>query len=364
MSMSSLILKPTELCNFKCTFCSSTSIAAHSAQRLDLDYVFQFLKRFPETETIIINGGDPLMIAPQYYWDLIRHLDENEYRANISITSNLWPFYKNPKKWEKLFLNERVGVATSFNYGPGRVKGDLTLFTEEDFWAVSNAMLEYIGYRPDFISVITEENEHLAVKNVELAKEMSGGKPAELLEDGTKIGVECILNHAMSSGEIKVDPKTGHKMGHKGNPYLLSKIYRIYLEIYEKGLMPWEFNTKQMSGRLKGEHTVCPQNRKCDEGIRVLQPGGDYYSCGAFGDDQDKPIDFDAEINQGKFFTPLQDDFEIDSMKMDCYSCPMFAICNGCRKTVKDMKEAGVVEDHCRLMKSLANDIMVLNGVA
>ena len=34
-------------------------------------------------------------------------------------------------------------------------------------------MLEYCDYRPDFISVITEENVDNAVKNVELAKYMS-----------------------------------------------------------------------------------------------------------------------------------------------------------------------------------------------
>lgn len=361
-----LIIKPTELCNFKCTFCSSTKITAHSAaatQVLELDKVFQFLKRFPNTSTIIVNGGDPLMVPPQYYWQLIDHLDQHDYKSTISFTSNLWPFLKNPKKWTKLFQHPRMGVATSFNYGPGRVKGDLTLFTEEDLWEVSNAMLEHVGYRPDFISVITDENEHLALKNVELAREMSNGEPARILDDGTKVGVECKLNYAMASGDIVVDPRTGHRMGQADNPYVLAKIYRIYTEIHKAGLMPWEFNTKQMAKRLTGAATICPQNRKCDEGIRTLQPGGDYYSCGAFGDDRDKPISFEQEVLEGKFFTPLQDDIELDSMKHDCYSCPMFAICNGCRKTVKDLKQAGLVEQHCTTMKTLASDVLRANGM-
>ena len=359
-----LIIKPTELCNFKCTFCSSTKIAEHSAQTLDLEKVYQFLKRFPNTQTIIVNGGDPLMIPPQYYWQLIDHLDKHNYGASISFTSNLWPFLKNPKKWTKLFQHPRMGVATSFNYGPGRVKGDLTLFTEEDLWEVSNAMLEHVGYRPDFISVITDENEHLAIKNVELAKEMSGGKPAWIDKTtGTKHGVECKLNYAMASGDIIVDPKTGHRMGQAGNPYLLSKIYKIYVEINRLGLTDWEFNTKQMKKRLQHKPTICPQNRRCDEGIRTIQPGGDYYSCGSFGDDRDKPIDWQAEVIDGGFFTPLQDDIELVSMKEECLTCPMFEICNGCRKTVKDLKEAGVVEQHCKIMKTLAEDILEVNGL-
>jgi L-lysine 2,3-aminomutase len=65
-----LIIKPTEKCNFKCTFCSSTNITDDHSSLLDLKYIYRFLKRFPETNTIIVNGGDPLMVQPEYYWEL------------------------------------------------------------------------------------------------------------------------------------------------------------------------------------------------------------------------------------------------------------------------------------------------------
>ena len=80
--------------------------------------------------------------------------------------------------------------------------------------------------------------------------------------------------------------------GDQKNPYLLSKIYEIYVEIYRQGLASWEFNTKQMMTRLSKGNTSCPQSRGCDEGIRALNPGGDYYSCGSFGDDQYQSINF------------------------------------------------------------------------
>jgi hypothetical protein len=73
-----LIIKPTELCNFKCTFCSSTKISDNRKDELSHDYIFSFLKRFPETKTIIVNGGDPLMMEPEYYWKIIRWLDEHD----------------------------------------------------------------------------------------------------------------------------------------------------------------------------------------------------------------------------------------------------------------------------------------------
>lgn len=341
-----LIIKPTERCNFKCTFCSSTYITDNKAQELDLNHIFKFLARYPETNTIIVNGGDPLMMNPKYYWDIIEHLDTNNLNTTISFTSNLWPFYKNPNKWIDLFNHPRLGVCTSFQYGGGRLKGDLTEFSEQDFWAVSDMMLEKVGYRPDFISVITEENQHLAIKNVELAKRM---------------GVECKLNYAFSSG-----PPTKFKnivMGQEGKPYMLAKIYEIYVQVWEAGLSAWEHNTKQMTQRLRGNTTTCPQNRKCDDGIRTLQPSGDYYSCGAFGDDRQYPIDFAKEMAGPKIY-PISFQPELQSLKQSCFTCPMFSICNGCRKTIKDLKDHNMVESHCYSMKQLAPKIIEANGMA
>ncbi len=340
-----LIIKPTERCNFKCTFCSSTHITDDKALELDLNYVYRFLERYPETNTIIVNGGDPLMMDPQYYWDIIDHLDQIGSHATLSLTSNLWPFYKNPNKWKELFNHPRVGVCTSFQYGGGRLKGDLTEFSEEDFWKVSDAMLEHCGYRPDFITVITEENEHLAIKNVELAKRM---------------GVVCKLNYAFSSG-----PPVKFKniiMGQEGKPYLLAKIYEIYVQIWEAGLADYEFNTTQMTNRLRGKGTTCPQNRNCDSGIRTLQPSGDYYSCGAFGDDRQYPINFEQEMTGPQVF-PIRFKPELQSLKQSCFTCPMFQICNGCRKTIKDLKDYDLIETHCQTMKKIAPKILEANGI-
>ena len=330
-----LIVKPTELCNFKCSFCSSSKITFEdNTATLDLNKIFKFLKRFPETNTIIVNGGDPLMMKPNYYWKIIEFLDKHDMPTSISLTTNLYPFLMKPMKWKELFNHPRVGVSTSFQYGGGRLKGDYSEFTEEDFWKCSNAMLEHVGYRPSFIAVIVPENEDTHIKTVELAKKMD---------------VVCKVNYAMASGS-------------QSAPYQLSKIYERYVEIWKAGLSNWEHNTQQMMVRLRGEPTICPQSRTCDSGIRTLQPEGDYYSCGAFGDDLDKSIDFDYEMSGG-FSTPLSTDLNLLSLKNACYTCPMFEICNGCKKTIKDLKQHNMVEDHCKHMKTLALDIIEANDI-
>lgn len=341
-----LIIKPTEACNFKCTFCSSTNITEDKSAVLDLEYVARFLDRYPGTRTIIVNGGDPLMMKPSYYWEILKLLEERGMSETIvSLTSNLWAFFKKPQMWTELFKHPQIGVTTSFQYGNARLKGDLTPFSESEFWQVSDLFLELVGYRPEFIAVITKENEDTVLDTVRLAK---------------KMGVVCKINYALSSG-TKVFFK-GIEIGNAGSTYLLADIYEKYVEIYKAGLADWEFNTQQMIKTItQSGNTICPQSRTCDSGIRTIQPSGDYYSCGSFGDDKLFGIDFDKEM-AGEFFTPLSEAHELLSLKDSCFTCPMFSICNGCRKTTHDLKSLGLVEQHCQKMKKVAVDIVALSG--
>ena len=114
-----LIIKPTERCNFKCTFCSSTNITDDKSAELGHDQIFRFLERFPDTKTIIVNGGDPLMMSPAYYWKIIDWLDLHEYDTSISFTTNLWPFYKNPEKYFTVDIMAKLeeAVKKEFMYG-------------------------------------------------------------------------------------------------------------------------------------------------------------------------------------------------------------------------------------------------------
>lgn len=319
-----LIIKPTEACNFKCTFCSSTHLVDDKTARLEVSKIAAFLDRFPQTRTIIVNGGDPLMMPPKYYRSILDEIEKRNLQTTISFTSNLWGFYKNPDLWTDIFKHPLVGVATSFNYGTTRRITETQVYTEDIFWKVSDLFLEKVGYRPGFISVITDENLDTAINNVLLAK---------------KMGVECKLNYALASGELSV-------------PLLKGKIYKVYLDIIEQGLADWEYNSKQLLAIKDKKSTSCPLNRECDSNIRCLQPAGDYYSCGAFGDDKLHAIDFTEEVlNAGKLQEPLKASPELAFLKESCLSCPLFSICNGCKKTISDLKRNNIVEEHCNEMQ-------------
>lgn len=336
-----LIIKPLEACNFKCTFCSSTNIASTPYQKLDLQLIERFLQKFPNTNTIIVNGGEPLLMPVSYYWDIVKLIERYVPHCTLSFTTNLWVFYNNPSEWIPLFKHPNVEVGTSFNYGDTRLIKIGQPLTEEIFLDMLEQFNQLIGYVPDFISVINDHNCDTAISNVLLAKQL---------------GNVCKLNYAMCSGAQQT-------------PYMLSKIYETYLKIYQMGLQDYEYNTQQFIKTMNQEYTTCPLSRNCDEHIRCLQPDGDYYSCGSFGDDRQYGIDFDEEMKMDGIFTPLTSDPKLFYLKQECLSCPMFNICNGCKKTINDMKNMGelFIENHCIRMKhvymNFKNPVKLISGV-
>ena len=147
-----LIIKPTEACNFHCTFCSSTNISPEHTKVLDLKYVDDFLTRFPDTNTIIVNGGDPLMVSPSFYYHLIDLVEKHKLNIPISLTTHLWAYYKKPSMWRELFSHPLIQIGTSFNYGNTRLITPTQPLTDVIFKDICYMFREDFGYIPDFIS--------------------------------------------------------------------------------------------------------------------------------------------------------------------------------------------------------------------
>ncbi|RLA63449.1 MAG: hypothetical protein DRQ88_12435 [Epsilonproteobacteria bacterium] len=327
-----LILKPTELCNWNCEYCSSTNLVENKAQKLPIEKVFQFLDRFPKTQGIFVVGGDPLMMSPSYYENLLDYISRKNLETKVIITTNLWDFYIKPEKWLSLFKHPKFEVGTSFQYGLERKISKNLYLTEDLFIKIYNKFTSLLDYPLYFLSVVDDTNEHLAMDSVLLAK---------------KLGTQCALTWAVSSGLQK-------------KPFLSAKMFKIYMDIYHQGLTEYEKTVYDLVKKVGGLDMACPMNRSCGHWMRSLNPDGRYFFCGPLNDDLDSraELSFEDEIIKGKVLGDVAIHSDWQYLKEECLTCDMFDFCNGCRKVIKDTKGHGLVEDQCTMMLSLRDGLL------
>lgn len=313
--MEDLVIKISDRCNFKCEFCSSNEIAT-SHKDLDIEVIKKYLLEH-DVNNIIVNGGDPLMVAPEYYWELLRFEEENNLNVPISLTTNLWDFYLHPDKWIRLFRHKNIYVSTSFQYGTKRKLADGRVFTEEMFREIYDLYELWVGEQLIFIAVIDEDNKDSVLKTVRLAKEL---------------GTVCRVNNKLNSGRA-----TTHFPYHK--------MFEYYLDIIEAGLADYELNSKLILNVWKNIETQCPYCRNC-EGINCMNPDGSVTRCPSISDDILKD-DFNDYFKGNTDKIPA----EYTYIKPDCFACEFFNICCSCHKRIIDIKNSNTVNEHCTGMK-------------
>ena len=302
-----LIVKPTSRCNFNCSFCSANllKIKHNSSVPQELKDIIKILS----PDNIIFVGGDPLLVEPSYYEEILALGD-----FEVSLTTNLKNFYLNPDKWKELFRNPRVDICTSFHYGTNRKWDKNTPYTESMFINVMNKFYDEIGYMPCFISIISDENEADALKHLELAKKLNGC---------------CKLNRLLPLGLSK-------------DFYPLYKMIDIWIKVYESDLLDyWDNDNQFYQGGCNFNTSLL-----CESSIRsfwISENNKVVYSncedCATYG--HEIPIDKVRPI-QKEVPIPIS-----DIIKQDCLCCPLFRLCNGCKLSRMTNK---ITPNHCEEM--------------
>lgn len=287
-----LIIKTTGKCNFACDFCMAGNENIRHEQTVsnDLKNLINVLK----PQQLILNGGEPLLSGKQYFEDLLKIFD-----GDIAIISNLKDFYIRPEYWSSLFKNNRISITTSFQFGSGRKWDYNTVYTAQKFKEVCELFKKNIGYIPMFISVISTENENMALDHVYLAKSLN---------------TVCKLNPMLPIG---ISQET----------FPFYKMIDIWLKIKELGLEKYTDAAVQFYGGGCSFNTCL----KCESTIRVFYHDNNgkicYGNCdnGIFLGYQLKDIDLiRPEQKQSKL-----DIFNVISKK--CLSCELCRLCNACK---------------------------------
>ena len=317
-----LMVKPTLECQFRCDFCSAANYQHDKQQADNLSALLSEIKK-TKVNDIIVTGGDPLCVSPQFYEKLLE-INDN---ITLSLTTNLWDFYINPKKWIKLFKNPRVGITTSFQYGDQRKKPNGQPYQESDFYAVEMLFKQHIGYCPSFISVISDENEKYALDHVLLAKQLN---------------TTCKLNAQYPLGKSKT-------------LYPRHKLLNIYLKIIESGLCQYEEN---VNSRQLGN---CPFNtcNKCASHNRALciKDGiAEYSFCeDLLYQNLLSTTDY-SQLNENLYNSAK-------FMHQKCLTCIACQLCNGCllHNMLLLKYEVNNEEGYCQKMCSIVK-LLQKNG--
>lgn len=312
-----LIIKPTGKCNFMCSFCSSSGIVTNDDNRHVHPKLIELINKI-KPKMLLINGGDPLLMDPLWYYEMYEITN-----IPMSLTSNMKDFYLNPDKWAKLLNEPWITIGTSFQYGSGRMWDANTVFNEEMFVKVVEKYHEYIhkGNLP-FIAVIDENNEHLAMEHVLLAK---------------RLGTTVKMNNAIPVGRCD-------------KWYPRYKMFQIYIDIIKNGLEIYEANCRERS------IPSCPRNTfsQCNKHIRscFVDSNGNLHvsNCDEFlvqGEEYTTEGEITGESIPDKI-NPAE------YIREECSYCSLCRLCNGCNL---NRKYAKLDPNYCDEMKKLEDDI-------
>lgn len=312
-----LIIKPTGRCNFNCTFCSSANLdIAHPTSVPDP--IKELIKKL-KPNNIIVTGGEPLTINPEYYLEL-----QELSNCHIGFTSNMKDFYLHPEKWERIVKDPNFGFITSFNYGDTRRWDEETPYTEEKFMEVTKLFKEVSG-KPSlpFIAVIDESNEHLALDHVYLAK---------------KLNTMVKLNGAT-------------KIGRCGKNYPKYKMIQTYLKIIELGLDDYEMtcHDRELGRCAFNINFLCHTGTRC---CYVDTSGKLHY--GICDDELSAGVEIPMDTNFPLDIHPIipkKDEYIHDK----CIYCELFRFCHGCPAHRVHAKE---FPEHCDEMLKMKDELI------
>lgn len=311
-----LILKPTAACNFACTFCSANKLKLKHLVSVpdELKKLLDALK----PQDIILTGGEPLLCPMSFYEELL-----NLGSWSLSFTTNLKAFYESPEFWTTLFKNRRVGVCTSFQYGPGRCWSAGEPYTEQKFIEVEELFRQKVGYAPTFIAVLSNDNEQYAMKHLELAR---------------KLGTKCKLNGVLPVGLSK-------------EFFPRWKLFKIWLDALDAGFGDvLDIQTAAYQGGC-GLNT----NYMCQSTIGACEIAEDgklqYAAC-----EEDLNAQTDLILPPDHQLVPHQMKIHPNTLiSKKCLTCKLCRLCNGC----KHARNGAYHDDkHCEEMKKLEDRIV------
>jgi radical SAM protein with 4Fe4S-binding SPASM domain len=315
--ISTIIAKPTKVCNASCTYCCAPPDGAPKWSLDEFKTLFDRLAPHLTGRAIIIwHGGEPMLMGPDFYKSAWDHVQKVKPGIRFSIQSNLLGYES--KRWFEVFRDIMEG-SISTSYDPDEkfreYRGSTELYSRL-FWSRMDKILDD-GFHPKVIGTYAEESAPLAEGMYERALSY-GGRAFDV-----RFNYRYPAGRNTGEGEA-ISPDTYGKM--------LLRVYNRWIKD-----LP-DFTVTPLDEMLKKtifmETERCPWTKSCGGRFLGIEPNGDAYNCSEFADLGGEEFRFGnvfketvpemmasaaaRAIKRRRIDTPL-----------DCQSCRHFGECEG-----------------------------------
>jgi uncharacterized protein len=318
-----VITKPTTRCNLSCSYC----YVDPDEELMDMDYrtLQNFIFSLPDLvergskANILWHGGEPLLMKKDFYKTALKMEDEVQKRTGI-IIENSMQSNATLVDWEmaKFLHYNNINVGTSLD-GPEHIH---------------NRTRKYANGRGSF-------------------KEVARGLD-NLIRVGANPGAICVLNKNNKDSipeiyrfykainiDLKLNPLINSKRVHD-NSKILGITPTDYLAATEQLFKLWYNDPKPTIRVNLGNEVIepiltersglcCYDQVSCQESFFSVDPNGDVYPCGRFGEkDQFLYGNINKDSMQAILGSEKRKPFLERKEKLDgCKSCSEVKICNG-----------------------------------
>lgn len=264
--ISTVIAKPTKLCNADCLYCS-TPPDGKQKWRID-DFKRYFDEVAPKLSGQAVwlwHGGEPMLMGPEFYFKAYEHARQACPQIRFSMQSNILSY--STGRWKEL-LETVFKRSISSSYDPDELnrtmKGSATRF-HKIFFDKLNMMLAD-GFKPSVIGTYTNESAPLAIGLYE--RSLAKGADAFSL----RFNYRYPVGRAYGEGEA-ISPAAYGQM-------LLDVYNRWIVDNPPFMITPLD----EMLGKIVGtEGSRCPWTNSCGGRFLSIEPDGSAYNCAEFG---------------------------------------------------------------------------------
>lgn len=322
MKISTVIAKPTVLCNADCVYCSTppTTKTMWSEENFSF-FLKRLYKVFSDSVVWIWHGGEPLLMGPDFYKKCHeiaeKHQKETGQKIKFSVQTNLLLY--NSKTWKEIFGHIFEGrVSTS--YDPDEklrtLKGSASRYANRFKNKLENVLED--GFRPLVIGTFDENTIDYAYKMYDFSK----SKP-----NGMRFNIR--INYRYPAGKAS---GTGFAISPKKYGTVLVDIFDMWIRDNPGFLVtPLDQMLKLVVGL---ERDRCPWTPKCANGIMEIGPNGDVHTCGEFADLKDDKYRY-GNIMHHSGSALLQSEAakavrkRVIKIHGDCALCEHYDVCGG-----------------------------------